>query len=55
MWGELDYLIVDLPPGTGDVQLTLTQSLPLTGAIIVATPQDVAWWTLLKGGKCFAS
>ena len=42
-WGELDYLIVDLPPGTGDVQLSLCQSIPLTGAVIVSTPQDVAF------------
>ncbi len=42
-WGELDYLIVDLPPGTGDVQLSLCQSIALTGAVIVSTPQDVAW------------
>lgn len=41
-WGELDYLVMDLPPGTGDVQLSLCQSIPLTGAVIVSTPQDVA-------------
>ena len=42
-WGELDTLIVDLPPGTGDIQLSLCQTIPLTGAVIVSTPQDVAW------------
>ena len=42
IWGELDYLIVDLPPGTGDVQLSLSQLVPLTGAVMVTTPQDVA-------------
>src|SRR5204863_1141909 len=47
-WGELDYLIMDMPPGTGDVQLTTAQSLPLTGAVMVSTPQDVA---LLDAGK----
>jgi ATP-binding protein involved in chromosome partitioning len=41
-WGELDYLVIDLPPGTGDAQLSLCQSVPLTGAVIVSTPQDVA-------------
>ena len=41
-WGELDYLILDLPPGTGDVQLSLTQSVPLSGAVVVTTPSDVA-------------
>src|SRR3954465_11405163 len=41
-WGELDYLVIDLPPGTGDVQLTLIQTTPLTGAIIVTTPSDVS-------------
>jgi ATP-binding protein involved in chromosome partitioning len=41
-WGELDYLIMDLPPGTGDIQLSLSQSIPLTGAVIVSTPQDLA-------------
>jgi ATP-binding protein involved in chromosome partitioning len=41
-WGELDYLIIDLPPGTGDIQLTMAQKIPVTGAVIVTTPQDVA-------------
>ena len=49
LWGELDYLILDLPPGTGDVQLTLTQKLRLSGAVIVTTPQDIALSDVRKG------
>jgi ATP-binding protein involved in chromosome partitioning len=41
-WGELDYLVIDMPPGTGDIQLSLSQTIPLTGAVIISTPQDVA-------------
>jgi ATP-binding protein involved in chromosome partitioning len=52
-WGELDYMIIDLPPGTGDAQLTLAQSVPLTGAIIVTTPQDVALGDAVKGLSMF--
>lgn len=52
-WGELDYLLVDLPPGTGDVQLTLAQKVPLTGAIIVTTPQDVALLDVSRGISMF--
>lgn len=52
-WGELDYLLVDLPPGTGDVQLTLAQQASLSGAIIVTTPQDVALGVAKKGLKMF--
>ena len=52
-WGELDYLIIDLPPGTGDVALSLTQALPLTGALIVTTPQDVALADVRRGVAMF--
>ncbi len=52
-WGELDYLIVDLPPGTGDAHLTLTQKVPLSGAVIVTTPQDVALIDARKGLAMF--
>src|SRR5207302_3732685 len=52
-WGELDFLVIDLPPGTGDAQLTLSQSAPLTGAIIVTTPQDVSLIDARKGVKMF--
>jgi len=52
-WEELDYLIFDMPPGTGDIQLTLTQTIPLTGAVIVTTPQDIALADARKGLKMF--
>jgi ATP-binding protein involved in chromosome partitioning len=53
LWGELDYLMLDLPPGTGDTQLTLAQSFPLTGAIIVTTPQDVSLKIARRGLRMF--
>ncbi|HDR9154513.1 iron-sulfur cluster carrier protein ApbC [Burkholderia vietnamiensis] len=52
-WRELDYLIVDMPPGTGDIQLTLAQRVPVTGAVIVTTPQDIALLDAKKGLKMF--
>ena len=52
-WRELDYLVVDLPPGTGDIQLTLAQKVPVTGAVIVTTPQDIALIDARKVLKMF--
>ena len=52
-WGDLDYLIVDMPPGTGDTQLTLSQRVPLSGAVIVSTPQDIALLDARKGLRMF--
>ena len=52
-WGELDYMILDLPPGTGDIQLTILQTLPLAGAVVVTTPQDVAVDDARKGLRMF--
>ncbi len=53
-WGELDYLLIDLPPGTGDVHLTMVQEVPVTGAVIVSTPQEVALADVIKGINMFA-
>ena len=52
-WKDLDYLIIDLPPGTGDIQLTLAQKVPVTGAVIVTTPQDIALLDAKKGVEMF--
>jgi ATP-binding protein involved in chromosome partitioning len=54
-WGELDYLIVDLPPGTGDVQLTFAQQVPVTGAVVVSTPQPVALADVVRANAMFDS
>lgn len=52
-WGELDYLVIDMPPGTGDIQLTLSQKVPVSGAVIVTTPQDIALADARKGLRMF--
>lgn len=54
-WGELDYLLIDLPPGTGDIHLTIVQEMPVTGAVIVSTPQNVALADVVKGISMFKS
>ncbi|XP_024051799.2 iron-sulfur protein NUBPL isoform X3 [Terrapene carolina triunguis] len=52
-WGQLDYLVIDMPPGTGDVQLSISQNIPVTGAVIVSTPQDIALLDARKGAEMF--
>ncbi|XP_038192287.1 iron-sulfur protein NUBPL isoform X2 [Arvicola amphibius] len=52
-WGQLDYLVVDMPPGTGDVQLSVSQNIPISGAVIVSTPQDIALMDARRGAEMF--
>ena len=52
-WGQLDVLVVDLPPGTGDTQLTISQQIPISGAVIVTTPQDIALLDARRGAEMF--
>lgn len=54
-WGELDYMLIDLPPGTSDIHLTLVQTVPVTGAVIVTTPQDIALADVIRGTSMFQS
>ncbi|MGY4677115.1 iron-sulfur cluster carrier protein ApbC [Pasteurella sp. P03HT] len=53
LWPDLDYLVIDMPPGTGDIQLTLSQQIPVTGAVVVTTPQDIALLDAIKGVAMF--
>lgn len=55
LWGELDYMLIDLPPGTSDIHLTMVQTVPVTGAVIVTTPQDVALADVVRGASMFQS
>lgn len=55
LWGDLDYMLIDLPPGTSDIHLTIVQTLPVTGTVIVTTPQDVALAAVIKGVSMFKS
>jgi ATP-binding protein involved in chromosome partitioning len=55
LWGDLDYMLIDLPPGTSDIHLTIVQTLPVTGSVIVTTPQDVALADVIKGVSMFQS
>uniref|UniRef100_A0A8C4K2T3 NUBP iron-sulfur cluster assembly factor, mitochondrial n=1 Tax=Dromaius novaehollandiae TaxID=8790 RepID=A0A8C4K2T3_DRONO len=52
-WGQLDYLVIDMPPGTGDVQLSVSQNIPIAGAVIISTPQDIALLDARKGAEMF--
>ncbi|XP_075282796.1 iron-sulfur cluster transfer protein NUBPL isoform X5 [Opisthocomus hoazin] len=52
-WGQLDYLVIDMPPGTGDVQLSVSQNIPIAGAVIISTPQDMALLDARKGAEMF--
>nr|XP_033808921.1 iron-sulfur protein NUBPL isoform X3 [Geotrypetes seraphini] len=52
-WGKLDYLVIDMPPGTGDVQLSISQNIPISGAVIVSTPQDIALLDARRGAEMF--